>query len=106
MRTATDELERDHKLIEHSQRGRLTHTQVLQSLVALYPAQIWKEDYLLFPMADNILDESDHEALLRQFAIAENALGTDAHDRFETLAQDLAKRVDHCPQCDQSARRA
>lgn len=92
--------------IEHPERGRLTLIQVLQSLVALYPAHIWKEDFLLFPMADKILAESDHEVLLEQFVMAEAALGTNAHDRFETLAQDLAQDVDRCPQCDYSVRHA
>ncbi|MGE5111320.1 MAG: hemerythrin domain-containing protein [Acidobacteriaceae bacterium] len=92
--------------IDHDEKGRLTLIQVLQSLVALYPAHIWKEDYMLFPMADKILSASDQEVLLRQFEKAEEVLGTDAHGRFERLADELAERIDRCPQCDQLARRA
>jgi hemerythrin-like domain-containing protein len=92
--------------IKDAERGRLTLIQVLQSLVTLYPAHIWKEDYLLFPMADKILAESDQELLLRQFAKAEEVLGTNAHERFEKLAVELSERIDHCPQCDQEVRRA
>lgn len=91
--------------INDPERNRLTLIQVLQSLVALYPSHIWKEDYLLFPMADRILAESDQEFLLREFAEAEEDLGTNAHERFEKLASDLIERLDHCPQCEQAAGR-
>ena len=87
--------------IADAEKGRLTLIQVLQSLVALYPAHIWKEDYLLFPMADKILGEADQELLLGQFEMAEEGLGTNAHETFEKLANDLTARTDHCPQCDQ-----
>jgi hemerythrin-like domain-containing protein len=92
--------------INDAERGRLTLIQVLQSLVALYPAHIWKEDFLLFPMADKILAESDQQLLLNQFAKAEEVLGANAHDRFESLVADLSKRLDHCPQCEQIERQA
>lgn len=91
--------------INDAEKGRLTLVQVLQSLVALYPAHIWKEDYLLFPMADKILSESDQEVLFSQFAKAEEDLGTNAHERFERLVNELSERVDRCPQCDQPERR-
>jgi hemerythrin-like domain-containing protein len=92
--------------IGNNEKGRLTLIQVLQSLVALYPAHIWKEDYMLFPMADKILTASDQELLLRQFQKSEEVLGTNAHERFERLADELSERIDRCPQCDQSARMA
>ncbi len=92
--------------INDAERGRLTLIQVLQSLVAFYPAHIWKEDYLLFPMADKILAESEQQLLLSQFEKAEEVLGTNAHERFERLANELSERIDHCPQCDPLARRA
>lgn len=36
--------------IASEESGRLGLIQVLQSLITLYPAHIWKEDYLLFPI--------------------------------------------------------
>ncbi len=92
--------------IADKERGRLTLIQVLQSLVALYPAHIWKEDYLLFPMADKILAEGDQQLLLRQFAQVEEGLGNGAQERFARLTESLSERLDHCPQCDPIARRA
>jgi hemerythrin-like domain-containing protein len=85
--------------IAEPERGRLTLVQVLQSLVVLHPAHIWKEDYLLFPMAEKILSQGDHELLLQQFETAEASLGSTAHQSFEALAEDLAQRIDQCPQC-------
>src|ERR1035437_9373139 len=85
--------------IADKERGRPGLIQVLQSLITLYPAHIWKEDYLLFPMAEKLLSEDDHRLLLEQFAIAEEGLGTNAHQSFEALAEDLAQRIDQCPQC-------
>lgn len=89
-----------------SEQGRLPLLDVLQSIVTLYPAHIWKEDYLLFPLADKILSEGDHGALLQQFEKAEQALGNHAQERFEQLANNMSKRIAHCPQCEQIARRA
>ena len=85
--------------ISEPERGRLPLVQVLQNLVGLYPSHIWKEDYLLFPMAEKILSQSDHELLIRQFEKAEEVLGTNAHQSFEALAEDLARRIDQCDQC-------
>jgi len=90
--------------IDDPEGGRLPLIQVLQALVTLYPAHIWKEDYLLFPMADKILADHEQESLLRQFEMAEEPLGTRAHESFERLADDLSRRIDHCPQCDQLAK--
>ncbi len=92
--------------IESPDRGRLTLLQVLQSLVVLYPAHIWKEDYLLFPMADKILGEGDHELLIGEFDKAEEVLGSNAHERYERLADELFDRIDHCPQCEKLARQS
>ncbi len=90
--------------IADSENNRLMLIQVLQNLVTLYPAHIWKEDYLLFPMADKILGDTDQELLLRQFEAAEKEVGADISTIFEELADDLSQRIEHCPQCDQLVR--
>jgi hemerythrin-like domain-containing protein len=87
------------------EKARLTLIQVLQSLVALYPAHIWKEEYLLFPMAEKILSEEDNIELLKQFELAEEGIGTDAHLAFERLAEGLEESLDQCPQCTAAQRR-
>jgi hypothetical protein len=48
--------------------GRPGLIQALRSLGTLYPAHIWKEDYLLFPMATKVLSGEDDKVLLQQYA--------------------------------------
>jgi hypothetical protein len=38
--------------------GREALLGTLRRIIQLYPAHIWKEDYLLFPMTDKILSDS------------------------------------------------
>ncbi len=61
----------------------------LRGLVALYPAHIWKEDYLLFPMANKVLSPDDQAELRERFEAIEVSVGRDTHDRFEQLAERL-----------------
>ena len=72
--------------------------QALRGLVELYPGHIWKEDYLLFPLAGKVLSPADHVALSKQFEDVELGFGPDAHSRFERLALDLTHAVQPDPQ--------
>jgi hemerythrin-like domain-containing protein len=87
--------------IADKENGRLGLIHALQSLVTLYPAHIWKEDYLLFPMATKVLSSEDDELLLQQFTVAESGLGSHAHGTYEALADAMTQRVGECPQCSQ-----
>ncbi len=66
---------------------------VLRSVVSLMPTHIWKEDYLLFPMTDKILNDREQEGLVEQFEGVERGIGPDVHHRFEQLAVELAARA-------------
>ncbi|ABB31254.1 Hemerythrin HHE cation binding domain protein [Geobacter metallireducens RCH3] len=59
----------------------------LRGVVALYPGHIWRENYLLFPMTDKILDDREQEGLVEQFETVERKIGLDVHQRFEHLAE-------------------
>ncbi|MBT1074417.1 hemerythrin domain-containing protein [Geobacter grbiciae] len=59
----------------------------LRGVVALYPGHIWRENYLLFPMTDKILDDREQEGLVEQFGAVERKIGLDVHQRFEQLAE-------------------
>ncbi len=61
----------------------------LGALVALYPDHIWKEDYLLFPMANKVLTPEDQADVRQKFEAVEDAVGRDVHHRFEQLANRL-----------------
>ncbi len=66
--------------------GRDALIGTLRRLIELYPAHIWKEDYLLFPMAEKILSASEQEELSAQFERHEFEIGIDVHHGFEQLA--------------------
>lgn len=67
--------------------------QTLQGLLALYPNHIWKEEYLLFPMTDKILNPKQQEMLAEEFKSIEHQLGEDTHACFEKLAQAIDQKV-------------
>jgi len=66
--------------------GRRGLIDTLRKLVEFYPSHIWKEDYLLFPMAEKLLSKSDQKELSAQFARHEAAIGADVHHGFDQLA--------------------
>ncbi len=72
--------------------------QSLRSLVELYPDHIWKEDYLLLPLANKVLSPADHEALAAQFESVESEVGPGVHEKFEQLANELANAAQPGPQ--------
>jgi hemerythrin-like domain-containing protein len=52
--------------------GQSALAEVFSKLMQLYPAHIWKEEYLLFPLARKVLCLQDEEHLLEEFASVES----------------------------------
>ncbi len=65
----------------------------MRALAELYPAHIWKEDYLLFPMSEKVLREDDLAGLTAQFAEVNRLTGDAVIARAEGLAADLTAIV-------------
>ena len=65
----------------------------LHALAAFYPSHIWKEDYLLFPLAGKVLTPQDQQELMDKFETVERELGLDVHERFDKLAAELERKV-------------
>jgi hemerythrin-like domain-containing protein len=65
----------------------------LRALVAFYPSHIWKEDYLLFPLAGKVLTPEDQQDLMDKFETVERELGLDVHEGFDKVAADLERKV-------------
>lgn len=61
----------------------------LRKLIEFYPNHIWKEDYLLFPMANRMLSPKQQRDLRQKFAIVDADIDRDAYQRFEQLARRL-----------------
>lgn len=81
---------------------------VLRHLAEIYPAHIWKEDYLLFPMAHQALSEAEQDHLKEKFEEVEFEVGMDVHNAFEMLAKKLEVVVEYrdsggCPLCSSAA---
>ena len=54
-----------------------------------YPNHIWKEDYLLFPLADRFLTSEDQSELAEKFEDVEPEIGDERHVEMQRLADDL-----------------
>lgn len=61
----------------------------LRSLATFYPSHIWKEDYLLFPLAAKFLTPEDQRELAEKFESVEQEIGHDVHARMHRLADEL-----------------
>lgn len=70
-----------------------TLVKTLRSLATFYPSHIWKEDYLLFPLAGRLLTPEDKRELAEKFDAVEHEIGDEVHVRFERLAAELEAQV-------------
>ena len=64
--------------------------ETLRAILDLYQNHIWKEDAMVFPMADKVLTEADEAELAERFAEVDRAIGTETIARLETFARSLA----------------
>lgn len=81
---------------------------LLQQLTELYPAHIWKKDFLLFPLAQQSLSPTERQDLQEKFEDVEREVGEDVHVGFEMLAEKLEAVVEYrntgaCPLCSSAA---
>ncbi len=83
--------------------GRRSLIPALRKLVEFYPDHIWKEDYLLFPLAKKVLSSMDERIVSQHFEQIEDALGTGLHERFEEFVRELdlatSSTQEPCPLC-------
>ena len=67
----------------------------LESYAALLTGHIAKENNVLFPLADRVLDEQDKDWLAGEFGrIEREETGEGGHKRYEAVAQELAREPD------------
>jgi hemerythrin-like domain-containing protein len=62
----------------------------LRGILDLYQNHIWKEDAMVFPMADKVLTAADQKELSEGFAEVDRVVGPDVVARLETFARSLA----------------
>ena len=97
-RRELESLEREHRLakqlvgqlakvaavyVHNPEAVRYRVIDLLQQLAELYPAHIWKEDFLLFPLAQQTLSTTEQQGLQAKFEEVEREVGEDVHAGFE-----------------------
>ena len=65
----------------------------MRGLIDLYPSHIWKEDYLLFPMTNKVLNPEDQKDLRAKFEMVEEAIGREVHHRLEHIAEEIERKT-------------
>ncbi|MCE5308057.1 MAG: hemerythrin domain-containing protein [Acidobacteriales bacterium] len=65
----------------------------LRWLATFYPNHIWKEDYLLFPLAGKFLTPGDQAELAQKFEAVEREVGHEVHERLTQLAKELESQL-------------
>ena len=63
--------------------------ETLRGLLDLYQGHIWKEDAMVFPMADKLLSADDQHELSAKFAVVDHAIGLGTVARLESFAKSL-----------------
>ncbi len=71
----------------------------LRELADLCAHHIWKEDYLVFPMANKLLTNEEQDRIVEGFAAVEAEIGADVHHAFEGLVRKLGPDAGECPVC-------
>jgi len=65
---------------------------VFGAYAALMKQHFWKENDILYPMGLRVVTLADQSELIAGFSACEDAVGTDARQRYYALAADLANR--------------
>lgn len=97
LRTLVDKLGDALEVYDKS-AGTATSTlaNTLRALTELYPDHIWKEDYLLLPMAEKLLSEGDQQVLAQTLRIIDSVKGSAARQSVQAFSE----AIKSCPECD------
>lgn len=70
-----------------------TISEILGNATELYTNHIWRENYLLFPMSEKVLSDSDRRALAKDFAGVQGKFGSGFLERYTSLVERLERNV-------------
>ena len=68
---------------------------LLENYVALLSQHLWKENNILFNLADSILSDKPDEVTSKLKAIEEDKIGNDKHEEYAKLADRLMDHLNH-----------
>ncbi len=84
------------KALAHDANALTSVAESLTSYVALMRAHIYKEDNILYPMADNLFTPNDQKELHDSFEQVEREeMGDGVHEKYHALALELTKGEVH-----------
>jgi hemerythrin-like domain-containing protein len=69
----------------------------LRTLAELYSDHVWKENYVLLPIAEELFSAVDQRVLADTFQMVQVAKGADAQRAVEQLSDSIRQ----CPECNQ-----
>ncbi|MGB8064913.1 MAG: hemerythrin domain-containing protein [Candidatus Sulfotelmatobacter sp.] len=61
----------------------------LRNVVDFYPGHMWKAEHLLFPLADEVLSETDQGVLIQQFDWIESVVGADTDEELRAIVAEF-----------------
>jgi len=67
--------------------AKVTISATIKGAIDLYTDHIWREDYLLFPMTEKVLSNSELEGVTRNFKEVETRFGSGFHDKYVHIVE-------------------
>lgn len=71
--------------------AKRTISTTTKAAIDLYKDHIWREDYLLFPMSEKVLQKPDLEEVAKSYGEVEKKFGADFRAKYELLVSGLEK---------------
>jgi hemerythrin-like domain-containing protein len=81
--------------VESGGAVRETLASTLQALAEFFPDHIWKEEYLLLPMAEKVLSEEDKNSLADSLNLIDSMKGAEARHAVERFSGAIHRCMDN-----------
>jgi hemerythrin-like domain-containing protein len=81
--------------VESGGAVRETLASTLQALAEFFPDHIWKEEYLLLPMAEKVLSEEDKDSLADSLNLIDSMKGAEARHAVERFSGAIHRCTDN-----------
>jgi hemerythrin-like domain-containing protein len=78
--------------LDAADKGAKPLVETLRDVVDFYPGHMWKADHVLFPLADDLLSETDHRVLGEHFSWIGSIVGRDADEHLRDIAEEFCPK--------------
>ncbi|MGE5109533.1 MAG: hemerythrin domain-containing protein [Acidobacteriaceae bacterium] len=83
--------------LNHEDMAKTRLISTLRALAELYSDHVWKENYVLLPIAEELFSAADQRVLADKLQMVEVAMGADAR----LVVEQLRDNIRQCPECNQ-----